>query len=391
MNKDSWEVKMIGEVFDLYMGRTPSRSNPMYWGDNTGYKWVSISDIGNEKYIQTTKEFISELGKKESKIKVVPKGTVIMSFKLSIGKVAITAEDMYTNEAIMAFYPINSSIFEQNYIYYYLKGYDWIGSNRAVMGTTLNKFSISNSKIVIPPIAIQEQIVKELDTLSDIITKKKEQLAELDKLAQATFYDMFGDPVENEKNWKTTLIQNICTINPTKSSVKSLNSNLPVSFIPMAAVGEQGEFYANEIKLLHEVYKGFTYFEEGDILFAKITPCMENGKGAIARGLKNNIGFGSTEFHVLRPNSECNNSFLYFITKLDLFRKAAEKEMTGSAGQKRVPKSFLQKWTLILPPISLQNQFAKKIEAIEQQKALINQSITDTQLLFDYTMDKYFN
>ena len=91
MNKDSWEIKMIGEVFDLYMGRTPSRSNPMYWGDNTGYKWVSISDIGNEKYIQTTKEFISELGKKESKIKVVPKGTVIMSFKQSIGKVAIKA------------------------------------------------------------------------------------------------------------------------------------------------------------------------------------------------------------------------------------------------------------------------------------------------------------
>lgn len=255
MNKDSWEIKMIGEVFDLYMGRTPSRSNPMYWGDNTGYKWVSISDIGNEKYIQTTKEFISELGKKESKIKVVPKGTVIMSFKLSIGKVAITAEDMYTNEAIMAFHPINSSIFEQNYIYYYLKGYDWIGSNRAVMGTTLNKFSISNYKIVIPPIAIQEQIVKELDTLSDIITKKKEQLAELDKLAQATFYDMFGDPVENEKQWKTEKLDTLCTKITDGEHFRPETTSEGIPFLSAKDILQEGISFKNTLFVTQETAK----------------------------------------------------------------------------------------------------------------------------------------
>ena len=384
MNRDSWNIMKLGEICNILNGYA---FDSKYFTNNTnamplirirdikrGYTETFYTGIYNESYI-------------------VKKGDYIIGMDGEFNICQWESINALLNQRICKIWPRDTKSTHIRYIYYFLSSLLKKIEEKTAFVTVkhLSSKQLNSSDITIPVFSLQEQIVKELDTLSDIITKKKEQLAELDKLAQATFYDMFGDPVENEKNWKTTLIQNICTINPTKSSVKSLNSNLPVSFIPMAAVGEQGEFYANEIKLLHEVYKGFTYFEEGDILFAKITPCMENGKGAIARGLKNNIGFGSTEFHVLRPNSECNNSFLYFITKLDLFRKAAEKEMTGSAGQKRVPKSFLQKWTLILPPISLQNQFAEKIEAIEKQKALINQSITDTQLLFDYTMDKYFN
>ena len=396
MNKDSWEILKLVDICLFFNDGNWIESKDQ---SESGIRLIQTGNIGNGYYInkEARAKFISEDTFKNLKCTEVFEGDCLVSrLPDPIGRAcivplikgrAITSVDC----SILRFKP---NILASYFVYFSQCKKYTLNIKKSSTGSTRKRISrsnLGNILVPIPPLPIQGKIVKELDTLSDIITKKKEQLAELDKLAQATFYDMFGDPVENEKNWKTTLIQNICTINPTKSSVKSLNSNLPVSFIPMAAVGEQGEFYANEIKLLHEVYKGFTYFEEGDILFAKITPCMENGKGAIARGLKNNIGFGSTEFHVLRPNSECNNSFLYFITKLDLFRKAAEKEMTGSAGQKRVPKSFLQKWTLILPPISLQNQFAKKIEAIEQQKALINQSISDTQLLFDYTMDKYFN
>lgn len=386
MNKDSWEVKMIGEVFDLYMGRTPSRSNPMYWGDNTGYKWVSISDIGNEKYIQTTKEFISELGKKESKIKVVPKGTVIMSFKLSIGKVAITAEDMYTNEAIMAFHPINSSIFEQNYIYYYLKGYDWIGSNRAVMGTTLNKFSISNSKIVIPPIAIQEQIVKELDTLCDIITKKKEQLAELDKLAQATFYDMFGDPVENEIKWERKKLGDLCNIvrggSPRPIS-NYLGGNIPWIKIGDASKGNNIYLHSTQEHIISDGVKKSRLIPAGSLIFANCGVSLGFARIITFDGC---IHDGWLAFNKI---SETLNEI--FLLKLINVQTDYLRASAPDGTQPNLNTTIMKNFPIILPPISLQNQFAEKIEAIEQQKALINQSITDTQLLFDYTMDKYFN
>ena len=384
MNKDSWEIKMIGEVFDLYMGRTPSRSNPMYWGDNTGYKWVSISDIGNEKYIQTTKEFISELGKKESKIKVVPKGTVIMSFKLSIGKVAITTEDMYTNEAIMAFHPINSNIFEKNYIYYYLKGYDWIGSNRAVMGTTLNKFSISNSKIVIPPLPIQEQIVKELDTLSDIITKKKEQLAELDKLAQATFYDMFGDPVKNERNWSTKILNEIAPAIASKDNITPINNKYWLLNLDMI---ESDTGYITNYKYvsLSEIGNSTYKFDTTNLLYSKLRPYLNKVVNPTMSG------YATTELVPLKPDIKyLNKVFLSSLLRSKSFVNYIKDKVTGTK-MPRTDMNTFKNFSLIVPPLSLQSQFVKKVENIEQQKELINQSITDVQLLFDYTMDKYVN
>ena len=146
----------------------------------------------------------------------------------------------------------------------------------------------------------------------------------------------------------------VCLINPKSCT---LRDDTEVSFIPMTKVGEHGEFDASEIKNYSEVKKGFTNFQNGDILFAKITPCMENGKGAIAHNMKNGIGFGSTEFHVLRPDMDkITSEWLYYLTTWENFRKEAEKNMTGSAGQKRVPKTFLENYVVNLPEIDAQKR-----------------------------------
>ena len=131
----------------------------------------------------------------------------------------------------------------------------------------------------------------------------------------------------------------VCIIN---HKVPPIDDSMLVSFVPMQRVGEEGEFDPSEQRTYADVKKGFTYFADADVLFAKITPCMENGKGAIACGMGNGIGFGSTEFHVLRPNKKMMmGEWLYYLTVCPTFRKEAERNMTGSVGQKRVPKSFL--------------------------------------------------
>lgn len=118
-------------------------------------------------------------------------------------------------------------------------------------------------------------------------------------------------------------LKDICIINPKSPS---LDDALTVSFVPMPKVGENGEFDSSDIKEYRDVKKGFTYFQEGDVLFAKITPCMENGKGAIARSLENGIGYGSTEFHVLRPIPEyVTSEWMYYLMSWPYFRKEAEK------------------------------------------------------------------
>lgn len=158
----------------------------------------------------------------------------------------------------------------------------------------------------------------------------------------------------------------VCTINPRG---QALPDDFEVSFVPMQNVSEKGVVDATLIKKYVEVKKGFTYFQEDDVLFAKITPCMENGKGGVAKNLKNKIGFGSTEFHVLRPNPNLIiSSWLYYLTSWSEFRRECEKNMTGSAGQKRVPKTFLENYKIDLPTL---NEQCKTVAVLDKVSDLI--------------------
>ena len=178
---------------------------------------------------------------------------------------------------------------------------------------------------------------------------------------------MFGHLGEDEKGWGITTLGKCCELNPKRP--KGISDDLAVSFVPMPAVSEQGELDCTDIKPYSEVKKGFTYFAEHDVLFAKITPCMENGKGAVAEGLSNGIGAGSTEFHVLRPiEGKSNPYWLYIITMFDGFRKDARKVMTGTGGQLRVPINYLNEYPITLPPIELQDEFEKFVRQSDKSK-----------------------
>lgn len=179
------------------------------------------------------------------------------------------------------------------------------------------------------------------------------------------FIEMFGNPFEI--NSEVVPLSSLCSINPSKP--KGLDDSLSVSFIPMDRISEDGEYAEFETKPLKDVKKGFTYCAEDDVLFAKITPCMENGKGAILKGLSNGIGFGSTEFHVLRPILGISNSeWLYFLTKLNGFRIDAAKNMTGTGGQKRVPSSYLLNFKVLKPQLEVQREFAKIVHQADKSK-----------------------
>ena len=226
-------------------------------------------------------------------------------------------------------------------------------------------------KEVLPLIDIQEQqkIAHLLDKIRSLISYRQSQLQHFDDLVKSQFIEMFGAVGADEKGWGLIALGECCELNPKKSDDDRLKEGVEVSFVPMPAVTEKGELDNSSIRLYEQVQKGFTYFADNDVLFAKITPCMENGKGAVARGLKNGIGFGSTEFHVLRPKAGVSNPvWLYTIMSFKQFRQDAARKMTGSAGQRRVPSSFLSGYKVSLPPIALQNQFAIFVERTDKSK-----------------------
>ncbi len=202
----------LEDIFDLQMGKTPSRNNSEYWNtcDN---KWISIGDLTQAgKYITDTKEYLSDTAVEDSGIKIIPANTVVMSFKLSIGKTAITSEDMYSNEAIMAFHDKHVVDLMPEYIYYMFKYKDWDeGTNKAVMGKTLNKATLSKVEIEVSPLEKQKEIVELLDKVSTVLDGRNEELKKLDELIKARFVELFGDPVDNPKGWTTKSLKELVT------------------------------------------------------------------------------------------------------------------------------------------------------------------------------------
>lgn len=176
----------LSDLFNLQMGKTPSRNNAEFWSDGE-YKWISIADLTKTgKYISETKELLSQKAIDESGIAVIPTNTVVMSFKLSIGKTAITSEDMYSNEAIMSFHDRHVTELLPEYIYYLLLAQRWDeGANKAVMGMTQNKATLSNRKVRIHSIIAQKSIVERLDKLQKLIDDRKTQLDELETLIKS--------------------------------------------------------------------------------------------------------------------------------------------------------------------------------------------------------------
>ena len=159
-------------------------------------------------------------------------------------------------------------------------------------------------------------------------------------------------------------LKEICEINP---KTREIDDDTEVSFVPMPSVTEDGKIDTSDIRSYQDVKKGYTVFQEGDVLFAKITPCMENGKGAIAYGLMNGKGCGSSEFHVLRPNKDVVTAeWIYYLTAWEWFRNEAEKHMTGSAGQKRVPKAYLENYVVNVPSLEEQKKQTKVLVQLQQ-------------------------
>ena len=164
--------------------------------------------------------------------------------------------------------------------------------------------------------------------------------------------------------WQFTNLCRIAEVNPQLD--KTANTDNPmVSFVPMPAVeAATGAIDVSQTRPLEKVKKGYRPFREGDVLFAKITPCMENGKMAIAPRLKNGLGFGSTEFHVLRPCREISAQYIYYFVSSERFRRDAQHNMTGAVGQRRVPVSYLANRSIPMPPAHEQHLIVAKIKEL---------------------------
>ncbi len=221
--------------------------------------------------------------------------------------------------------------------------------SRGVAQKNLNIDMFLKIKIPVPILEIQNQIVEELDGYQKII----------DGCSQVI--DNYKPSIDIDPNWEMEEIGNICEINPKKSEIK-LDNNSDVSFIPMEDVKKNDLFTLPlQTKKLSEVKTSYTYFKSDDILLARVTPCFENGKCTIAKDLVNCVGFGSSEFIVLRCNEKVKKEWVYSFIITNKFKRLGVKNFTGTSGLRRVPKDFVAKFKIPVPSIEIQEEYIKKV------------------------------
>ena len=373
---NEWTKYRLSELCDLVIGKTPRREVDKYWGD--GNTWASISDL-RTKEIVTTKEEITDIAIKDSGCKVVQKGTVLLSFKLSIGKVAFAGKNLYTNEAIVALPIIKPKLIVPEFLYYALRFIPLTGGNKAAKGVTLNKGSLAKLKIPVPKRAKEQiRIATLLSKAETLIAQRKESLRLLDELLKSTFLEMFGDPVRNEKEWEKAPLSNLGSLNRGVSKHRPRNApellGGPYPLIQTGEVANSG---------LYIISYSQTYSELGlkqSKLWPTNTLCI-----TIAANIAKT---GTLDFDACFPDSvvgfianpeESNSIYVHYL--FGFFQRLLEKN-APQAAQKNINLGILRNLRVPKPNITIQTQFAQIVEKVEALKAHYQASLDELENLY---------
>ncbi|GAA0364777.1 restriction endonuclease subunit S [Alkalibacterium iburiense] len=410
---ENWEWVRVGAVGSWSAGATPLRSNPEYYGGKI--PWLKTGDL-NDGYITEVPEFITEEAVNKTAVRLNPMGSVLMAmYGATIGKLGILNIEATTNQACCACIPY--SIVDNKFLFYFLRSQRSVYIKMGAGGAqpNISKTKIVNSIMPLPPLEEQKRIVVKIEELLPYVDKYDAAYSEVEELNKkfpedmqksilqyavqgklveqreedGTAEDLFNQIQEEKKkmikegkikktkklpeitddeipydipdSWKWVRFTDIFKINPRNN----VSDELGVSFIPMALI-DDGYLsnFAYEVRPWGDIKKGYTHFQDGDIVMAKITPCFQNLKSALMMNLENGIGAGTTELHVLRSYSNiCREFFMWFI-KSPIFVSTCEKNMTGTAGQKRVPTDVLKSYVVPLPPSAEQKRIVAKIEEL---------------------------
>ena len=386
---DKWNMVKLSDVFTLQMGKTPSRNNPDYWNGN--HKWLSIADFGmNGKYINKTKECITDAAVAESGIKATPHNTVVMSFKLSIGKTAITVKDIFTNEAIMSFIDKGTYPIDVNYIYHLFSGKDWSkGTNKAVMGTTLNKATLSQTTIPLPPIESQYQIADNLEKVSKLIDICNTILNKLDILVKSRFVEMFGDPILNPKGWEMTTIGEIVTEVKYGTSRPAIDGG-KYAYLRMNNLTYDGYLDLADLKRIDipdsEIEKCIV--RKGDVLFNRTNSIELVGKTCVFDKDEDMIIAGYIIRVRLKP--VMLPLIMSYFMNTDALKKKLRSMAKGAVNQANINAQELKAIKIYLPPTDLQQQFADFVAQTDKSKLVVKKQIEKLETLKKSLMQEYF-
>ena len=363
-----WPMVELGEVSEVNAGSSAPQDD-RYFEDGT-IPFFRTSDVGLmhiSNCLTLSKDKVNNIALTNLKLKVWPAKSILfpksgastfLNHRVMLGTAGCVSSHL---AVIIA--KKDKTIPE--YLFYLLLSVDAKTLTEDQNYPSLKLSDIKNIRIPLPPLKIQEKIIAELDSYQKIIDGAKQVV------------ENYKPAIKIDSDWPMVELGKVCEINPKKSELKGLDDDLNVSFIPMSDMN-QGEANLNvkQTRRLRDVLTNYTYFKNFDVLLAKITPCFENGKSAIAKGLQNGVGFGSTEFIVIRPDQDrIMPEIIYHFVSESMFLNKGALNMTGSAGQQRPSLDFVKKYPIPLPSLETQQKIVAEIETerelVDANKKLI--------------------
>ena len=369
--KKGWEVKILSEICDFQNGFA-FKSNLF---KESGLPILQISNIQDE-IIETRKVVYFDPKDYENnldKYKVVKGDLLIAMSGATTGKIGFnqTNQIFYLNQRVGKFEPKISLL--KKYLFYFLS--TRVEENLRISAGSaqpnLSTEQIKNFEVPLPSNVEQQRIVNILDDCFARIATAKANTEKNLQNARALF-DSYLDSVFTKRGegWEEKTLSEVCTIKPPKSEAREkVSATDNVSFLPMEDLGINQKFVTpTRMKTLTQVVGSYTYFSEGDVLLAKITPCFENGKLGIAANLENKIGFGSSEYIVFRADkSVIIKEWIYYLLSQQLFRDKGAQCMTGAVGHKRVSKEFIESYPIIIPPLEIQENIVRNFDMLLEE------------------------
>lgn len=387
--RKGWEYKKLGEVCEVVTGTTPKTNIPEYWGK--GHYWVTPAELNDTTvYIDKTERQITDEALSKTKLRLLPVGTVLLSSRAPIGKVAIANAEMYCNQGFKNC--ICSEAIYNKYLFYFLRlKKDYLNSlGRGATFKEISKSIVESIKIPLPPKSTQLAIVSELDKINELIRLKKEQLKDFDNLAQSLFYEMFGDPVENEKGWEVKKLNEIVSDNCSISygivqPGDGVENGVPVVRpVDMTKTFVSRKGLKNTTKEISDSYKR-TILKGNEILM-----CVRGTTGLISMATPELQGCNVTRgIAPIECGPTCDKWFVFY----QILNPAIQHhiaEYTRGIALKQINMKDVRDIPLCLPPLSLQRLFAQRIEQIEREKSEVQKSIQDLETLLASRMQYWF-
>ena len=419
---DSWAWVRFENLVFFSLGKTPDRKTSKYWKDGI-YPWVSISDMVDQGIVIATKDKITETALVDKfNCRLVPKGTLLMSFKLTIGKMSILGVDAQHNEAIISIVPVSDiDDIQKTYLFNTLPLFtSFAETTDAIKGATLNSGKLAKMLVALPPLAEQKRIIERLNELTPLISdygkleieegtiieqlpillrksilqyaiqgklvpqdpldepasvllerirseREKANGGKKSKAKTESYIFKNSDdnsyyPFDIPESWEWVQLSEICEINP---AVNDTQDDYDAAFISMKLIDDGfNNHFQYEIKKWDDVKSGYTHFQNRDVAFAKITPCFENRKSVIMENLPNGIGAGTTELHILRAYPGIAPEYLLWFVKTPYFIDYGKEHFTGTAGQQRFGTKALANMYIPIPPTNEQKRIVEKIQAM---------------------------